>query len=1501
MQTIRGCESMVRRTVGTVLFFFSTTASAQEAVPEVAASAGLIFGLNLVQMVGIGVLLLLFLVLTVLLLVYRSRFLRFAAKCEVMEPELAKTRSELYEVTDWSDLHERMIANTGAAVFRLNTEGKCVYANPAMETLSGFSKHRILKTGLLDAVHPEDREKVREEWQAFAARQQPHKSFYRLKRQGGGIVHVLGWGSTLRNKEADVIGYSGMLMDVSEWVHEREQARMAEQRCNSFVQQGVGGFYELRPDEPIALSLPADEVANLIYQRSKLAACSSEMAALYGLSTDELTGSYLKDLPGGCGLFESPERVRQFVSDEFKSIGIEMVRVDYRGTHVWLRNDVVGMVEDGRLVSIWGTQHDISRQKREMEEMEHRTEFSDRILNALPGEVFVKDPRCRFLYVNQGVEERTGIPVDDWVEKTVFEVFPATPRDFNKMSIESMKTGKLCRTTASRPGENGEVWIETFERPLVSEDGVVEGVVGISVDVTERTRREQALQESEARFHHLVENSPAGIIMAEAASKTITYANPAFCDLFGYTAEEVRDLGISDLHSPGSRKQVLSRWDERARNGQCFEEALPCLRKDRSVVFADVGVLSGRLDGTELVVGVYSDASGRKEIENRLEWQRDVQAGLLHDASVLVAEMDSAGVIRSANDTLLERLGYDESELVGRPYVDTLVCEADRESLKNIFANAVPGGQPDHTYRLVAAEGALYTVVSRIRTQLNPSGETEGFAVSGVDITQQKALEEQLRSECDGLRDRLAEREERVVATLEAKSESEQLREMLEKKLKKLEKTLGDRVQQFEQNMVEHEQRETELTETIGSLENRRTEMEEALEVRREELAKESGQRRELDEQLQKIRQEFAAEREAFKTESGTRMEHLEQDVKRLCAREEELVAESAALHSKLSETEEAFCTRTQELESRSSEWEACQSDLLEIRRALEARAEQQERDLKQAVEVRTQMEEELRTCRKAAVSGQKTMRVQIEQQTGLLKKELKGVKKQAEKLKNTHDKTVRQLTGLEKVHGDRTRELEAQTAARKKEEQEFQKTKRRLEDAVVQEKNKFLERIEQFDEGKAKGRKTEKVLRCKAAENVKLELLIDQRTRKLSQVSSQRVALEDRLAESREETIRERESVAEQIEQQTQSLKHKLEGREEREEQLKKEQGELTRRLAGLEKTLGERTGQVEALLKTKEELEGLIENEKENLAKRIQLFKDEMSERRTTEEGWEQREDALMEKIEGVEQSLQQRTRELTHEAGERKRMEQEAACLKKATEVDHRLTYDLSEDLCEPIGSILNLSKAIQEEDRLPEGAHTQLIEINRCGRRLKSILNYRLEITHLEDGVIHVQPESFDLNTFLAGLTGEFREKAEARQIFFGFSHAGDFSGSVCADQTKVRRILYTLLNHALEHSSGRQMGLHTICEELEEGRKKIVFLLMYSGLGKDLAVTGGLFDPSGRNKSFSDMGKEEFRLDLARRYAQLLGGGLYLKNRSEQKQMLSFVLPVEYEPASDMAV
>jgi two-component system, cell cycle sensor histidine kinase and response regulator CckA len=136
-----------------------------------------------------------------------------------------------------------------------------------------------------------------------------------------------------------------------------------EQRYRYFTEQTVEGFYRLDCVPPVPINLPVDELVARIYD-SVVAECNDIFAKTYGMTARTMIGTTLATLHGGTSEPANLAHLRSFVGAGFRATGEETREYDDKGNLIYLENNSVGIVENGQLLGIWGTQRDITGAKQ---------------------------------------------------------------------------------------------------------------------------------------------------------------------------------------------------------------------------------------------------------------------------------------------------------------------------------------------------------------------------------------------------------------------------------------------------------------------------------------------------------------------------------------------------------------------------------------------------------------------------------------------------------------------------------------------------------------------------------------------------------------------------------------------------------------------------------------------------------------------------------------------------------------------------------------------------------------------------------------------------------------------------------------------------------------------------------------------------------------------------------------------------------------------------------
>jgi len=140
----------------------------------------------------------------------------------------------------------------------------------------------------------------------------------------------------------------------------------------------------------------------------------------------------------------------------------------------------------------------------------------------------------------------------------------------------------------------------------------------LKVQTQKAIRAEEGLRDSERRYRTLFEGAAEGILVVDIETKQFKYANPAICQMLGYTGEELAGMAVADIHLREDLDYVLSEFEAQARGERALSQGIRCLRKDGTIIHADIVAAKVILDGRECNVGFFTDITERKKMENAL-------------------------------------------------------------------------------------------------------------------------------------------------------------------------------------------------------------------------------------------------------------------------------------------------------------------------------------------------------------------------------------------------------------------------------------------------------------------------------------------------------------------------------------------------------------------------------------------------------------------------------------------------------------------------------------------------------------------------------------------------------------------------------------------------------------------------------------------------------------------------------------------------------------------
>ena len=224
------------------------------------------------------------------------------------------------------------------------------------------------------------------------------------------------------------------------------------------------------------------------------------------------------------------------------------------GQAVWLRGTATPTLDKNQqYIGSFGLFTDITQQKFATDELQTNQQKLQALFNSVGDALLLVDDNGNYIDANPAACEMFGYSHDEFLKLRVQHLTTSDTKNYLERWKRFKEMGRQ-QGTYTLYHKNGN--------PVIAEGhGVAHILPGIHLtvlrDVTERQQMERELQESEARFRKIADNTPTFIWVAEADQR-LSYANKAWIDFTGQSPEAALGLGWLECVHP-DHKDIMSR------------------------------------------------------------------------------------------------------------------------------------------------------------------------------------------------------------------------------------------------------------------------------------------------------------------------------------------------------------------------------------------------------------------------------------------------------------------------------------------------------------------------------------------------------------------------------------------------------------------------------------------------------------------------------------------------------------------------------------------------------------------------------------------------------------------------------------------------------------------------------------------------------------------------------------------------------------------------------
>jgi len=257
----------------------------------------------------------------------------------------------------------------------------------------------------------------------------------------------------------------------------------------------------------------------------------------------------------------------------------------------------------------------------------------------------------------------------------------------------------------------------------------------------------QGQKNAERRMDVYWEASLDGMTLVDAEG-VILKVNESFCRMTKKSREELENSSFTVFLSRSEGETRLAQFRKAAASRKMGP------RHESEVTFWDgsrhwLDLTIALVESESLITYLLNvrDVTERRQTEEALKESERRFRELLARVKLAGVMLDTDGNITFCNDFLLRLTGWTTEEVTGRSWIDTFIPEPDRAGIKAVFKDTMEGKESAHYHEnnITTRDGALRLIQWTNTVLRDPRGRVAGSASLGIDVTEQRQLEDRYR------------------------------------------------------------------------------------------------------------------------------------------------------------------------------------------------------------------------------------------------------------------------------------------------------------------------------------------------------------------------------------------------------------------------------------------------------------------------------------------------------------------------------------------------------------------------------------------------------------------------------------------------------------------------------------------------------------------------------------------------------------------------------------
>jgi PAS domain S-box-containing protein len=433
-----------------------------------------------------------------------------------------------------SEAHYRRILETASeGIWMFDAHSRTTFANERIAEMLGYTVEEMLGRSLFDFIDEDSRGLA----QAYVERRRRgihERHDFKFRCKDGSNLWAIVSATPILDAAGQFVGVLRMITDISDRKRTEEALQESHRQFVHILERITEAFFAL------------DHQWRFTY-------INSEAARALQCNQEELLGANFWDV--------FPEAVGSLVEQQYRQAMAEQVPVTFETFFQHLTSWVEVRVypcEEGLSV-FW---QDITARKQAEKALQESERRFRAIFDSMFQFIGLMKPDGTLLEANRTALEFGGLQLAEVTGRPFWEIcwWSCSPQTQARLqaAIDEARAGEFVRYEVDVLGAGDRVVTIDFSiKPVKDETGQVVLLIPEGRDISDRKQAEKALRESEQRFRATFAQAAVGIAHVDLDGKFLRI-NQKFCDLIGYTHEEMLARTLQDITHPDDLNTDLS-------------------------------------------------------------------------------------------------------------------------------------------------------------------------------------------------------------------------------------------------------------------------------------------------------------------------------------------------------------------------------------------------------------------------------------------------------------------------------------------------------------------------------------------------------------------------------------------------------------------------------------------------------------------------------------------------------------------------------------------------------------------------------------------------------------------------------------------------------------------------------------------------------------------------------------------------------------------------------